>query len=687
MSSNFKDVLLLNNKIIKSFVSLMLIISIIFSSSSIFISFAESKSGYITNNLVKVRTSPTSVPNDNIIKIGDNNLLLNTNHKVTIIETVDSQNDENYPKWCHINFTYNGKQYTGYVAANFVTEKVQAQPGGIITGSVPEIYKEYINELAETHPNWNFVIYDTGLEWSSLFSKDAQGYIGRSLVEKSFPVSYRSTESGAYDWTTDKFISQDAGGWYQANQQTIAYYMDPRNFFNEESIFMFESLKYDNNIHTISGVQAILNGSFMSDKTITNTDGELVTYAQAYIDAGVASGVSPYHLASRTLQEVPMKGNTATNGNHSQYPGYYNFYSIHAYAGNNPIASGLKYASSTDEKYMLPWNTPYKAIVGGAKWIGSGYIDKDQDTLYYQKFNVVNQVWSHQYMGNIMAPYTEAKSIFKSYKNLDILNTPYVFVIPYYKNMPNKPCELPKSSNSSPNNWLSSLTVEGYKFEFNGNKTSGYSITVPESVSSVNISAKPISSKSTVKGTGKVDLNAGNNNIKVVVTAENGNEKIYYIEIIRSSTNVIPLTSISLDKTEISMFNGESNQLSVKYNPSNTTDNKSVKWSSSDTSIATVDNNGKVVAIGKGTAVITAKVGEFTSTCQVNVSNNIIVGDIDADGAVTISDALMIFKYKTNEIKLSDTALKAADTDKNGKVELADALRIFKYKSGEVEKL
>ena len=47
----------------------------------------------------------------------------------------------------------------------------------------------------------------------------------------------------------------------------------------------------------------------------------------------------------------------------------------------------------------------------------------------------------------------------------------------------------------------------------------------------------------------------------------------------------------------------------------------------------------------------------------------------------------MIFKFKTNEITLSSTALKAADTDKNGKVELADALRIFKYKSGEIESL
>ena len=135
------------------------------------------------------------------------------------------------------------------------------------------------------------------------------------------------------------------------------------------------------------------------------------------------------------------------------------------------------------------------------------------------------------------------------------------------------------------------------------------------------------------------------------------------------------------------MFNNETKQLTVNYNPSNTTDNKSVKWTSSDISVAKVDENGNVVACGKGTATITATVGKFTATCKVTVSNNVIVGDIDADGSVTISDALMIFKYKSGEIKLSDTALKAADTDKNNKVELADALRIFKYTSGEIEKL
>lgn len=672
----------MQSKKFRSLISVMLVISILFSFSFVFSASAETKTGYITHDSLRVRTTPTTVSSDNILKHNDITINLHTNDTVTIINKVDSIGDDNFPTWYNIKFTYNGKSYEGYVPTNYVKEKV-TDTSGVVLDDIPDIYKEYIKDLKAEHPDWNFVFYDTGIEWSNLFAKDAQGYIGRSLIEKTFPISYRSTESGAYNWRTDSFISQDAGRWYQANEQTLAHYMDPRNFFTNESIFMFESLEYDEKSHLISGVEAILKDSFMETKTVLNLDGQVVSYAQAFMDAAKASGVSPYHLASRALQEVGASG---TSGSVNGSSGYYNYYNIGAISGADPVANGLKYAATTDERYNLPWNTPYKAIVGGAKWIGSGYIEKGQDTLYYQKFNVVKKVWTHQYMTNIMAPYQESEDIYKSYKSLDILDLSYVFVIPYYKNMPAKACQLPKSSNASPNNWLSSLVVEGCTFEFDGGKTSGYSVTVPASVSSVNITAKTVNSKSTVTGVGKVELSSGTNNHKVVVKAENGDTRTYCIDIIRSTENMIPLKGISFDKNELSMFNGETKTLTVKYNPSNTTDNKSVVWTSSDISVATV-KDGKVTAIGKGEATITAKVGKYTATCKVVVSNNVLVGDIDADGQVTISDALMIFKFKTNEITLSSTALKAADTDKNGKVELADALRIFKFKSGEIESL
>ncbi len=681
----------MKNKYFKNIISVLLVISILFSFSFAFTVSAENKTGVITKDAVRVRTSPTTLK-DNKLIVNGVVVNLNTGDVVTILETVDSPDDDNYPTWCHIKFTYGGKEYEGYVYSGFVQIKVIDQPGGVMPDGVPKIYEKYIQDLVKSHPNWKFVFYDTGIEWSNLFTDDAQCYVGRSLIQGTFPLSYRSTQSGAYNWRTDSWISLDGGGWYQANEQTIAYYLDPRNFLNEKNIFMFESLNYDSSTHNLSGVESILTGSFMSNKEIEKSENEMVKYSQAYIDAAVASGASPYHLATRTLQEVGKNGSGSTSGTYSGYEGYYNFYNINASSGSNPIANGLKYAkgdtaSSSDiKKYGLPWDNQYKAIVGGAKWIADGYINKKQDTLYYQKFNVVNKVWSHQYMTNIMAPQTESASVFKSYSNLGIVDQSYTFIIPYYRNMPETACQLPASNNNSPNNWLSSLTIEGYSFDFDGGTTSGYSIEVPSDVSSVNVTAKTVNSKATVTGTGSISLSKGSNILKVVVTAQNGDKRTYTIEIIRSTANEIPLKGISLDKKEISMFNGDTQVLNVIYNPSNTTDSKLVTWSSSDTSVATV-KDGQVIAIGKGSATITAKVGTYTATCKVSVSNNIITGDIDADGVVTISDALTIFKYKTGEVKLSDTALKAADVDGNGKVELADALKIFKYKSGEIDSL
>ncbi len=684
----------MKNKLFNSAISVLLVISILLSFS--FVSFAESKIGVLTKDSVRVRTSPTTNSSTNILKHNGYNVLLNTGDEVTILDTVDSPDDTSYKTWYHVEFTYSNIKFKGYVYSGFIEVKedndTPPSGGGVMPEGVPEIYKSYIQKLVDKYPNWKFVFYDTGLNWNDLLTDDAQCYVGRSLIEKSFPKSYRSTQSGAYNWRTDTWYSLDGGGWYQANKQTIAYYLDPRNFLNEKNIFMFESLRFDAENHNIDAVETMLSGSFMSEVEIAKSETENVLYAQAYMDAAEASGASPYHLVTRTIQEVGKKGSGSTSGTYSGYVGYYNFYNIGAYSGSNPIANGLKYASgqsasaSDIKKYDLPWDSQYKAIVGGAKWIAEGYINKNQDTLYYQKFNVVNKVWTHQYMTNIMAPQTESGNIYKSYSNLDLLDKSYTFVIPYYRNMPSTACSLPTANDYSPNNWLKSLEIEGYSLDFDGGTTSGYKLTVPESVSSVNIVAKTVNSNASVTGAGKVSLSDGSNIVKVVVKAQNGDARTYTIEIIRSTANKIPLKGISLNKTELPMFVGDTQTLSVSYNPTNTTDSKAVTWTSSDTSVATV-KDGKVIAMSVGTATITAKVGNYTATCKVVISNKILIGDIDADGVVTIADALMIFKYKSGEITLSNNALTAADVDKNGSVGIADALKIFKYMSGEIDSL
>ena len=91
------------------------------------------------------------------------------------------------------------------------------------------------------------------------------------------------------------------------------------------------------------------------------------------------------------------------------------------------------------DPYDRPWNSPYKAIVGGAKWISAGYIARGQFTSYLKKFNVnpdsASSMFTHQYMSNLAAPSSEAYNSYKAYKENKLLDLPLVFNIPVYNKM------------------------------------------------------------------------------------------------------------------------------------------------------------------------------------------------------------------------------------------------------------
>ena len=87
-------------------------------------------------------------------------------------------------------------------------------------------------------------------------------------------------------------------------------------------------------------------------------------------------------------------------------------------------------------------------------------------------------------------------------------------------------------------------------------------------------------------------------------------------------TVTIPVTSVSLNKKELVLQVGSTETLTASVFPENAS-NGEVTWKSSSTSIATVDNNGKVKAVKKGTTVIivTTKDGGYTDTCSLTVVN------------------------------------------------------------------
>lgn len=242
-----------------------------------------------------------------------------------------------------------------------------------------------------------------------------------------------------------------------------------------------------------------------------------------------------------------MNGSNATSGTYGSYKGLYNFYNIGASDGTNAVASGLNWAnggSSKSTTYGRPWTNPYKSIVGGAQYIATNYINKGQNTLYFQKFNVnpveSKYLYLHQYMTNVQAPYSEGRTTRSAYNSLGILSDAMIFYIPVYKNMPASACQLPKAS-GNPNPYLSSIKV--YKgststqynltptFSYN-NYT--YSVVVPNSVSSITVKATTVSKRASVTGTGTYNLAKRKTTaVKVVGKAENGKTQTYTVNVTR----------------------------------------------------------------------------------------------------------------------------------------------------------
>lgn len=82
----------------------------------------------------------------------------------------------------------------------------------------------------------------------------------------------------------------------------------------------------------------------------------------------------------------------------------------------------------------------------------------------------------------------------------------------------------------SSDNTLSSLSIDGVNLEpaFNKNTTS-YNVNLEAGVTKINVKATPNDKSAKVTGIGEIEVSEGNNNIEVVVTAENGSTKTYTI--------------------------------------------------------------------------------------------------------------------------------------------------------------
>ncbi len=482
---------------------------------------------------LRIRTSTSTSDNSNIITVVNGGFGFDIYDKVYTSDTY---------YWYKIGFYYDGTYTYGYISGEFVHEIIVYEEEKdfeeyLEKQQFPESYKEGLRNLHARYPKWVFVADHVGKDWNEVVENE--NVIGRSLIHESSISSWKSIEEGCYDWDLDRWIVFDSGGWVQASSELVQYALDARNFLNETNIFMFERLSYNSNLHMESGIYNIIRNTFMNNSSHDlSYNGTNYTYASGLLKAGQESGVSPYHLASRIIQEQGSSGyGGSISGTISGYEGYYNYYNQGAFAANGQgaVVNGLIYAKRYDEETLRPWNSRMLSIIGGAKIIGKNYINRGQDTIYYEKFDMVSPYW-HQYMTNILAARSESITASKAYSDEIKENTALIFTIPVYENMPESACPIPEGD-GNPNNLLKNLEVEGYTLTPSFSKyTTEYTLIVENDVDTITISAEALGDVNSIEGLGQKDLSVGDNVFDIDVNAGNGTTRTYTITVARKAS-------------------------------------------------------------------------------------------------------------------------------------------------------
>ena len=363
----------------------------------------------------------------------------------------------------------------------------------LIAEGFPVAYAERLAELKFDHRNWTYVPLPVrDLSWKEVVDKEMTP--SWNLVKKSSwaPGTWARLKTANYTpYFAKDAQAYDSGSWYQASRDTVAYFLDPRNFLNECDVFMFEALDFHAPSQTREAVERALRGSFMAEACY---DGGKRTFAELLFEVGERLNVSPVFLAGRLVTEqgagsVQARGTigdalfsyhsntvdridgndvwgrrfTRTNENTrvaiargvAAYNGYYNFFNFRA-CGRGMFE--IKYnawveatSEETRKRYRGPWNTQARAIEGGAIKIKERYVDSRRHTRYLQKFSVLAEAgafrWK-QYMQNIAAPLIESRVTSRAYRTTDRLDAPHRFLIPIYRDMPSAPSPDPAGGNS-----------------------------------------------------------------------------------------------------------------------------------------------------------------------------------------------------------------------------------------------
>ena len=287
-------------------------------------------------------------------------------------------------------------------------------------------FKEKLDTLKANHPNWKFIIMETGLDFEQVIKAQYTGHLGT-------PKNLIQGKSGEWICSICGDRVYDTGNWKCASEQAIRYYMDTRNWL-VDSPYLFQFLATDYLETTDDKVYGALNGTFLYSRENASIINRVCREKNA----------NPYYIIARLLQEQGNAGGATSKMVDTDGTVYYNLFNIGASGNSQQEVYNNALARAKKEG----WTSIEKCLSDGITFLFSAYINNKQNSIYLNKFDVESYggLYIRQYMQNIEAPKSEGTSMYNKMRSAGLLNENLTFIIPVYENMSSLSSSSPDSS-------------------------------------------------------------------------------------------------------------------------------------------------------------------------------------------------------------------------------------------------